>query len=151
VDPIFGVVDVEHDPARHLGEAVTEQLDHRRHHALQRDRPGQVLEPAHGGLGAQVRAVLGQPSDRHLERWIGTQGVAVVGILVAGRDQQSPEADHLGERVLAALGRARILEAAGQALGDPEVTLDLGEHQHPAVRGQPPGVERDLHRLAGDR
>ena len=33
----------------------------------------------------------------------------------------------------------------------PEPALDLGQHQHPAVRGQPSGVKRDLHRLAGDR
>ena len=31
------------------------------------------------------------------------------------------------------------------------MTLDLGEDQNPAVRGQPTGVERDLHRLAADR
>ena len=110
VDPIFGVVDVEHDPPRHVFEAVAEQLDHRRHHALQRDRPGQVLKPAHGRLGAQLGAALGQPADRHLEGRIGAQSIAVIGILVAGRDQQRPEADHLGERVLSALGRAGVLE-----------------------------------------
>ena len=150
VDPILGVVDVEHDPPRHLVEAVAEQLDHRRHHALERDRSGQVLEPAHGRLGAQIGAALGQPADRHLERRIGAQRVAVVGILVAGRDQQRPEADHLGEPVLDPLRRPRVLDAARQTLGDPEPTLDLGQHQHAAVRGQPAAVERDLHRLAGD-
>ena len=64
VDPVLGVVDVEHDPARHLGEAVAEQLDHGRHHPLERRDRGQVLEPAHGRLRAQVRArsrVAGRP------------------------------------------------------------------------------------------
>jgi hypothetical protein len=65
VNPIFGIVDVEHHAARHVVEAVAEQLDHRRHHALQSDRAGQVLEPAHGRLGAQVSRALGQPADRH--------------------------------------------------------------------------------------
>ncbi len=131
VDPVLGIVDVEHDAPRHLGEAVAEQLDHRRHHPLERDRPGQVLEPAHGRLGAQLGAALGQPADRHLEGRIGAQGVAVVGILVAGRDQQGAEADHLGEPVLDPLGRPRVLEAARQALGDAEATLDLGQDQTP--------------------
>jgi hypothetical protein len=40
VNPVLGVVAVQHDPPRHLREAVAEQLDHRRHHALQRDRAG---------------------------------------------------------------------------------------------------------------
>jgi len=45
VGTVLGVVDIEHDPSRHLAEAVAEQLDHRRHHALERDRAGQVLQP----------------------------------------------------------------------------------------------------------
>jgi len=151
VDPVFGIVDVEHDPPRHLGEAVAEQLDHRHHHAFERHAAGQVLQPAHGRLRAQIGGALGQPADRHLEGRIGAQRVAVVGVLVAGRDEQRPEADHLREPVLHPLGRPRVLEAARQALGNVEASLDLGEHQHPAVRGQAPGVERDLHRLAGDR
>jgi hypothetical protein len=150
VNPILGIVDVEHEAPRHVFEAVAEQLDHGRHHPLQRDRSGQVLEPAHGRLGAQVGAALGQPADRHLEGRVGTQGIAVVGILVAGRDQQGAEADHLGEPVLDPLGRPRVLEAARQALGDPKAPLDFGQDQNTAVRGQPSGVEGDVHRLAGD-
>ena len=51
VGAVLGVVDVEHDASGHLFEAVAEQLDHRRHHALERDRAGQVLKPRHGRLG----------------------------------------------------------------------------------------------------
>ena len=149
-DPVLGIVEVEHDPLRHLGEAVAEQLDHRRHHALERDWSGQVLEPAHGRLRAQVSRALGQPTDRHLEHRVDAQRVAVVGVGVAGCDQERAEADHLGEPVLDPIRRPRVLEAACQAFGDPEATLDLGQHQHPAIRAQPPGVEGDLHRLAGD-
>ena len=150
VDPVLGVVDVEHEAPRHVFEAVAEQLDHRGHHPLQRDRSGQIFEPAHGGLRAQFGAALGQPASRHLKRRIGTQGVAVVGILVAGRDQKSPEADHLGEPMLDPLGRPRVLDAVRQPLGDPEAAFDLCHEQNTAVRSQAPGVERDLHRLAGD-
>ena len=79
---------------------------------------GQVLQPAHGRLRAQVRPALGQPADRHLEGRVGAQRVAVVGVRVAGRDQQHPEADHLGQRVAHPLRRPRVREAARQALGD---------------------------------
>ena len=113
-------------------------------------RAGQVLEPAHGGLGAQVGVALGQPADRHLEARVGPQGIAVVAIRVAGRDQQGAAADHLGKPVLDPLGRPRILEAARQALANAEAALDFGQNQNTAVRGQPSGVEGDVHRLAGE-
>jgi hypothetical protein len=47
---VLGVVDIEHDALRHLGEAVAEQLDHGSHHPLQRGGAGQVLKPRHGRL-----------------------------------------------------------------------------------------------------
>ena len=72
VGPVLGVVDVEHDAPGHLFEAVAEQLDHRRHHALERDRAGQVLQPADGRLRTQVCPRLGQAADRHLEGRVGT-------------------------------------------------------------------------------
>ena len=112
---------------------------------------GQVLEPAHGRLRAQVPPALGQPADRHLEGRIGTQGFAVVGVRVAGGDHQRPEADHLGEAVMDPLRRPRVLDAARQPLGEAEPALDLGQHQHARVRGQPAAVEGDVHRLAADR
>ena len=71
VNPVLGVVDVEQDAPRHLLEAVAEHLDHRRHHALERGRAGQVFQPADGRLRAQIGAALGQPPDRHLEGRIG--------------------------------------------------------------------------------
>ena len=150
MDPVCGIVDVENEVPRYVLEAVAEQLDHRRHHPLEGGRAGQVLEPAHGRLRAQLSAALGQPADRHLEGRIGAQRVAVVGILVAGRDQQGAEPDHLGESMLDPLRRPRVLEAAGQALGDPEAALDLRQHQNPAVRGQPTGIEGDQDRFPGD-
>jgi hypothetical protein len=51
----------------------------------------------------------------------------------------------------APIRRPRVLDAARQPLGDPEPPLDLGQHQHSAIRGQPSAVERDLNRLALDR
>jgi len=50
--------------------------------------------------------------------------------------------------VLDPIRRPRVLDAAGQTLGDAEPTLDLGQHQHAAVGGQTAGVEGDLDWLA---
>jgi len=102
-------------------------------------------------LGAQLGAALGQPANRHLERRVGAQRGAIIAVLVAGRDQQRPEADHLGEPMLDPIRCPRVREAARQPLGDAEPPLDLRQHQHAAVRGQPSAVERDVHRLASDR
>ena len=43
-----------------------------------------------------------------------------------------------------------VLQVNDKALGEPEAALDLRQKQNTPVRGQPAGVERDLHRLAGD-
>ena len=148
VNPILGVVDIEHDAPRHLFEAVAEQLDHRRHHAFERDRTGQVLQPADGRLRAQIGAAFGQPPDRHLERRIGFERIAVVAVGIARRDQQRPVADHLGQTMPNPLRRARVLDAVGQSLGDPEPLLDRRQQQYPGVRGHLAAVESDMHRLA---
>jgi hypothetical protein len=147
---IAGVVDVEHDPLRHLLEAVAEQLDHGGHHARERGDAGQVLQPAHSRLGAQVRPALRQPPDRHLEGRVDAQRLAVVRVGIAGRDQQHPKADHLDQRVAHPFRRARIGQAMRQALGEPEPALDLGQQQHPGIRGQSATIEGDVHRLALD-
>ena len=150
VHPIKGVIDVEQDAPRDLREAVAEQLDHRIHHADERCLRRQVLQPRHGRLRAEFGARLGQVAHRHLESGIIPQGVAVVGIRVTGGDQQSPVADHLGKAMPHPPWRPWIGDAASQPLGDTEPPLDLGQHQHAGIRGQPPAVEGDMHRLAGD-
>lgn len=124
------------------------KVHHRRHHPLERGRGGQVLQPAHRRLRAQIRAALGQPADRQLEGWISPQRVAVVGIRVAGGDHERAKANHLGQPMAHPLGCPRILEAHGQPIGKAEFALDVHEHQDTGVRGQPSAVEGDMHRLA---
>jgi hypothetical protein len=79
---------------------------------------------------------------------VGAQRVAVVGIHIARRDQQGAKADYLGEPMVHPLGRPRVLDAACQPVGDPELALDLGQYQNPGIRGQPPAVEGNVNRLA---
>ena len=127
------------------------KLDHGGHHPLERRRAGQVLKPAHGRLRAQVPSALRRSTERHLERRVGAERVAVVGVRVAGRDQQHPEADHLGHGVVYAVRSPGVLNAAGQTLRDPEPALDVRQHKHARVGGQSPAIEGDLHSLAGER
>ena len=146
MDAILGVVDVEHDAARDLGEARAEQIDHGRHHPLQRGCGRQVLEPGHGRLRAQFGSGLRQAADGHLEGGVAPQGVAVVGVLVAGGDHQRAEADHLGEAMADPLGCARVLDAACQPVGDAELALTA---RRARVRtGQRIGVSQNV--LAAD-
>ena len=124
VHPVLGVVDIEQDAPGHLVEAVAEQIDHRRHHALECGRAGQIFEPADGRLRTQILAALRQPSDRHLEGRVGFERVTVVAVGIARRDQQGAVADHLGKFVPHPLRVARVFEAASQPLGDLEPLLD---------------------------
>ncbi len=151
VHPVLGVVDIKQDASRHSLEAVAEQLDHRRHHAFERGRAGQVFQPADRRLRAQIGTALRQPPDRHLEGRVTTQGVAIIAIGIARCDQQGAIADHLGKFVPHPVGVARVVKAGGQPFGDPKPLLD-GRQQHDAgIRGEPTTVETDMHRLAGNR
>jgi hypothetical protein len=74
--------------------------------------------------------------------------IAVVAVGIARRDQQRPVADHLCQTVPNPLRRARVLDAIGQSLGDPEPLLNRREQQYPGIRGHPAAVESHMHRLA---
>ena len=148
VHAVLGVVDVEQDAPGHLIEAVAEQIDHRRHHALERGRAGQVFEPADGRLRAHIVAALRQPADRHLEGGVRAQRVTVVAVRTARRDQQRAVTDHLGKLVPNPVGIARVLQAGGQPFRDLEPLLDGRQQKDTAIRSQPSAVETDMHRLA---
>ena len=109
---------------------------------------GQVFQPADGRLRAQIGAAFGQPPDRHLEGRVAAQRVAVIAVGIARRDQQGAVADHLGQRMPHPVRLTRVFEAIGQPLGDPKPLLDGRQQQYPGIRGQPPAVESDMHRLA---
>jgi len=151
VNPVLGVVDIEQDAARHSVKAVAKQLDHRRHHAFERGRAGQVLEPADGRLRAQIGTAFRQPPDRHLEGRVGTQCVAIIAVGIARCDQQHSVADQLGELVQHPLRVARVFDASRQPASNPQPLLDRRQQQYPGVRGHPAAVEGQVHRLARDR
>jgi hypothetical protein len=47
--------------------------------------------------------------------------------------------------------RARVLDAIGQPLGDPQPLLDRRQQQYPGVRGHQAAIEGQVHRLTRDR
>ncbi|ALJ36351.1 hypothetical protein FE88_28565 [Azospirillum brasilense] len=59
--------------------------------------------------------------------------------------------DHLRQRVLDALGSARVLYAARQALADPKPPIDRGQQQNAGVGGETVAIEGGVNRLAGNR
>ena len=150
VHGVEGVVDVEHDPLRHLPEGGAVEVDHRPPHRHQLAHAGQVLQPADRRLRRQIptrrQRILG-----HLEDRIGTQPVGVVAVLVAGGDHLHAEADHVGQAVDDLIGAARIVDAARQTLGDTQPPLHLGQSQNATVRRQHAAVETGDHGLAADR
>ena len=110
----------------------------------------QVLGARHGGLRTQL-AVFGQPVHRQLEQRVGSQGVGVVAILVAGGDHQHAEPDDLIEPVQAALGRARVTNTIGETPGDPQPLLDLPQQQQTTIGGHQRAVEARLDHRSADR
>jgi hypothetical protein len=147
---VEGVVEVEHDPPRHLAEARAVERHHGAPHAQEHAQVRQVLEPRDGRLRAQRRGV-GQAVERKLRDGIVPQGTGVVAVLVAGRDHQQAEADDVGGAVPDRLRRPSVLEAGGQAIGDAEAGLDLAQRQHAAIGREPPTVEAGDQGLAADR
>ena len=137
---VKGVVDVEHDPLRHLPEGGAVEVDHRPAHRHQLAHAGQVLQPADRRLRRQIptrrQRILG-----HLEDRIGTQPVGVVAILVAGGDHLHAKADHVGQAVDDLIRAARIVDAPRQTLGDTQPLFHLGQSQNATVRGQHAAVE----------
>ncbi len=130
VHGVEGVVDVEHDPLRHLRG---------RRRSRGRPAPGPcAAASAHPASSPGARWSTakhrsrpdGSDVRRQLEQRIGPQGCGVVAVLVAGGDHQQAEADDVGEGVHDLVGRARIVDAGGQPLGDTQPLLDLAQHQH---------------------
>jgi len=134
---------------RTLTEAGAVERHHGARHADQGARPRHVLEARQRWLRAE-RGRVRQSAVGELEQGIVAQAVGIVAVLAAGSDHQKAEAQHLGEAVLDALRRARIIDASGQTPGDAKPLLDLTQRQQAAIRGEGAAVEAGDDRLAGD-
>ena len=96
VDPVGGIVDVEHDARRHRIEAVTEQIDQGQSHACQLAPRRHVFQPRQGWLAHQIIAAFREPPAGQLEGRIETQGIKIVAVLVTAGDGEHPRPDHVG-------------------------------------------------------
>lgn len=150
VHRIAGVVDVQRDGRRGPGKASAEDVHQRRRHPRRLDARRHVLQPAHGRLGTQVPTALRRAPHRQLEQRVGTQAVAVVGVLVTAGDGQHAEAQHLGQRVDGLRRIAPVPDATGQLIGKAETPLRFAQQQKAAIRGDQATIEGRRHFLAPD-
>ena len=141
VRDIAGVVEVENDDG---GRAFV------RRHPLIDERVGQadrvfqrrrILHPRQRRLRAQIAARLGRAAARQLERWIGSQKVQNVGVLVAASDGVDVRPDHIGAGMKDARGIATVGKGARQPIRDAKPTLGHRQQHHPAIRGQTSAVK----------
>ena len=143
------VVNVEHDPLRHLSERGAIKVDHRPPHRDQLPHAGQVFQPAHRRLRRQI-ATRRQRVLGHLEDRIGTQPVGIIAILITGGNHLHAEADHVGQAVDDLVRAARIIDASRQTLGHPQPPFHLGQRQNTTIRGQHAAVKTGDDALAAD-
>lgn len=144
------VVDVEHDPPRHLPVGGAVKVGHRPAYCNQLTHAGQILQPAQPRLRRQI------PSRRqcirgHLEDRIGAQPVGVVAIRITGGDHLHAEADHVGQVVGNLLRAARIVYSPRQTLGHMQPLFHRGQGQNAAVGRQHAAVETGDDGHAADR
>ena len=98
-----------------------------------------------------ARGLIRQAPVGELEERIVPQAVGIVAVLVAGGDHQQAETQDLGEAVLDAFWRARIVDAGGETPRHAEARLDLTQRQQAAIGRERSTVEAGDDRLAGDR
>ena len=113
VDAVRGVVDVEHDrasaPRSKLSQNSSTMAAIMRLSAV---AVGRFSSRHIVGCEHRSGPLSGAAADRHLEGRVGAQRVAVVGVRVAGRDQQHAEADHLRPRAAHPPRRSRLLDGS---------------------------------------
>jgi hypothetical protein len=71
--------------------------------------------------------------ERHLEHRVAAQRIGVDPVLVAGADHQQSKPDDIRQAVSDLLGRPRINQARGEAIGDPKPLFDFAQRQNAPV------------------
>ena len=127
------VVDIERDALGNLPERFAIKIDHGAPHAQQRASVGQVFQSRDRRLRTQF-AIRWRKVERHLEHGIAAKRGGIVAVFVARSDHQQPKTNAVGEAMRDLVGRARILDAGGHAIGDAKALLDLAQSQKPAIR-----------------
>jgi hypothetical protein len=123
VDGVEAVVDIQHDAACDMAEAVAIMANHRPPISIRTRRSSRfsVCET----VDCEQTGVIGQSVDRKFEHRIAAQAALVVTGVPTGGDHQHSKADSLVQSMLDPRRHPRIKDAAGQPFGDTEPLLDL--------------------------
>jgi hypothetical protein len=102
-----------------------------------RDADG-ILEAGQRRLAGQLGVLWGAVGEE-LEDGVGTEGIVVVLVLVAGEDAVDPAADHLPEGMLRKVGVAGVVSRVGEGPGEPDALVELGMGSSPVSLESWPG------------
>src|SRR5581483_1350457 len=102
---------------------------------------GRVAAALAGGVGL---------ADEDGEQGVVAEGVVVEEVLVPQAQAEDALLEEVGEGVLDAVGVAVVGEAAGEALDEAELGLDLAEEQAAGVGGDVAAVEGGGHLAAAE-
>ena len=141
VNDIYRVIDVECHCRWRPGVAGAVEIDHHAHQADQIAQVWRILPPRDGRLRAQVPARVRQAATRQLERWIEPQPIEVVGVFVAAGNGEDAGAQNIGQQMGDPVRNATVRDRPGEALGDAEPTIGLGQQHDPAIGTDPPAVK----------
>jgi hypothetical protein len=89
-------------------------------------------------------------SGGDFEGGVGAEGVVIEGVLVSSGEGEDALAEHLGVGEAGLAGLAAIDEALGEAVGEPHLSIELGQEKEAGVGGEIASVESGLHALAGE-
>ncbi len=141
VDDIAGVVDIERYRLGRHGIAGAVDADHLGHHPSQFAYGRRILPAAHRRLAGETRARSRQLAQRQAEARIVTQGVKVIGILVAARDRKHARAQDVVEAMDHPRRIAPVGNAAGKLPANPHRAFCLCQQQNTAIRSEAATVE----------
>jgi len=132
---------------RRRGIARTVKIDERPGHPHQFARRRRILQRLMVGWLARPVAPPGSLPSASLNPGSWRSVSRSIGIFIAARDRQHASAQNVAEIMDDAGLVARVGDAGGKALSYPQPLLRLRQQQYPAVRGQPPAIERRGHFL----
>ena len=107
-----------------------------------------ILPARDGGLRAQIRARVRQPSAGQLEGGIGAQPVEIVTVGIAAGNRQHAGPQHILHGVRDVRRIARIGDQSGEGLGNAAAPFGQGKQHDAAIGGKPPAIERSCDFLA---
>ena len=159
-----GIIEIQHDLARHTRMRFEEQIDQQRIDLrsvaidlviLRRMAPGRVLQAIERTLASQRLTVTpqhrAQLARQHCKGWVLAQFVMIVEILISQRQAEDALSHQRVDLMLDIAWVAPIDEAVGEATHQPKVSVNLAQQQRPCIGGNVPTIETGHHRTPFNR